>query len=427
MPDPRLAPLVVCLVCCAAASTAEALHLDADEAARLARERSELVLAARGEAAAIRSDSRAADAFAWPALSAHARYTHIGDSPDAIDPTTGAPSQVITSDEYYRTGVELRQLLWSFGRHDAAAERRAADVQRAGSQIERAERDIAYNARLAVEAVRLARARLAVAADRLEQRRGELDDARERRAAGTVTDLDIRQSRLRVLAALDQHDEAERARRVALLDLAAAVAMEADAIAVSGELARPETITELFATVRERIELGSEMRQLRAQLRAQRAAVTTNRALQLPELYADGSWYLEGPESDDLESGWSVGLGLQWNLYAGGATMARRDAARHRVRALRQRAKALIRDRMRLLGRAEARATVLASRIDRAVEAVELAEANYEEARSSYRAGTITITRLGETSLAIAEARYALLQLIHAEAVLAHDLRRLAQ
>ncbi|MFW5859890.1 MAG: TolC family protein [Planctomycetota bacterium] len=427
MPDPRLATFLACFACCAAGATAEPLQLDAEAAARLARERSELVLAARGEAAAIRSDSRVADAFAWPALHANARYTHIGDSPEAIDPTTGAPSQVIASDDYYRAGIELRQLLWSFGRHAAAGQRRAADTARAQSQIELAERDIAYQARIAVEAVRLARARLGVAEDRLEQRRGELEDARERRAAGTVTDLDVRQSRLRVLAALDQHDEAERTRRVALLDLAAAVAMDADAIAVSGELARPATITELFTTVRERIEAGSELRQLRAQLRAQHAAVTTNRALQLPELYADGSWYLEGPESDDLDSGWSVGLGVQWNLYAGGATMARREAARHRVRALRQRAIALIRDRNRLLAQAEARAVVLASRIERAVEAVELAEANYQQARSSYRAGTITLTRLGETSLAVAEARYALVQLVHAESVLAHDLRRLAR
>ena len=46
-------------------------------------------------------------------------------------------------------------------------------------------------------------------------------------------------------------------------------------------------------------------------------------------------------------------------------------------------------------------------------EAVKLSGENYEDARGQYRAGTITLTRLGEFSLSYSEARFNLLGLFY--------------
>ena len=57
----------------------------------------------------------------------------------------------------------------------------------------------------------------------------------------------------------------------------------------------------------------------------------------------------------------------------------------------------------------------LEKRIALKAEAERMAEDNYLDARGQYRSGTITLTRLGEFSLASAAARFGLLELYYKE------------
>jgi outer membrane protein TolC len=60
-------------------------------------------------------------------------------------------------------------------------------------------------------------------------------------------------------------------------------------------------------------------------------------------------------------------------------------------------------------------------------QVVILAKANYEDTRAQYRAGRLTLVQVGDSSFRLTEARYRLLSLRYQEAVLGHELERLAE
>jgi outer membrane protein TolC len=73
------------------------------------------------------------------------------------------------------------------------------------------------------------------------------------------------------------------------------------------------------------------------------------------------------------------------------------------------------------------RRTEVEERIKLQQESVSLAKENYEDARGHYRAGTITLTRLGEFSLSYAEVRFTLQSLFLRQRELASDMEQLLQ
>ena len=114
-----------------------------------------------------------------------------------------------------------------------------------------------------------------------------------------------------------------------------------------------------------------------------------------------------------MDESWRVGLQASWDLMDGGAGRAAEAAARARMRraehAASQARKAVAGEMAAVRVNIES----LAQRIILQREAVTLAAENYKDARGHYRAGTITLTRLGEFSLTTAEARFNLIRLYY--------------
>lgn len=396
------------------------LELDPDTAAALARDKAEAVLAARAAVSVSRGEGRALASYAWPQVGAEAGYTYIGEEPVIY---SGLPQD----EEEYLLAIRGEQLLWTFGRHSATRDRRQALTDSASADLALARREAAFRARIAVEAVLLAQARRAVAEDRVRQRQDELEQATLRRQAGTVTDLDVRQTETAVLVARNQVGEAAAAIRQSMAELATAIAEPIERIAVAGSLDRPVGIERLLATAREHIKTSPETAALAAGIRGQVALADEALTAYLPELYAEAEAYTVGPEWDETEEGWSAGLSLRWNLYDGGARLAQRSAALDRRRQLLRQEAGVRRERARELAQIKATTASLAERIDRQRRIVDLNAANYQDVLSQYRNGLTTLTRVGEVSLAVAENRFTLLELIYREAVAAHRLRRLIE
>lgn len=401
------------------------LVLDAERAAALARANTERVLAAHAGRAATLAESRARFGQLLPQVRADANYTYYEDS---APPTTGGGDFDLSDNhDRYDAGAQLEQLLWSFGRIDGTLEARGALEQLSAAELLEAERDAAYRARLAVAEVQVEMARLTVARERLEQRQSELEDAEDRFAVGAVAELDVREARIVLIAARNAVRAAVADLARARNELAAAVAIHDRELVVSEEPATIDGIETLIATARTNIAEGPEIASLRAQAALRAADREVERGRALPELSAFGAWRSEGPEVDDQDGQWRVGLSVTWNIYDGGTTWARAAAARADTIRLRRLSEDLARERLRQFDDAVAELETLSERIAAEREAVALAQENYEDARDRYREGVIDRIRLGEANLQITLARLRLIDLRHLEVRAATLLQRLAE
>jgi len=90
-------------------------------------------------------------------------------------------------------------------------------------------------------------------------------------------------------------------------------------------------------------------------------------------------------------------------------------------------AAALRSERDRAVADLRQRAAMIDRRLALQARVVELAEADYADARAQYQLGTVTRTRVNEANLAVFEARFALASLVYEENLLDHAARRLAQ
>ena len=403
-----------------AGEAGETLHeIDIEAAARLAITRSEQVLAAEARRHAARSEGSGLTAFGRPQIGTGAGWAYRGD--DYLGPMPGS-----SADQHYRLDARIEQLLWSSGRLTARRDQARALDQIATGDLRQQQLSVALRARSACSDVLLARARIAVTGQRVDQRRGELRDAEALFEAGSVTQLDVRQARLGLIAAESQADEAAAEERQALQELAASLALDPNALTVNDALGPPEDLAALVVAARSSIGDDPEFMVLRGQQNRLAAEEAVWRANGRPQLHAYGEAFTQGPRVDDLHESWSVGLSLRWDIYSGGAFDAARDAARHQNRALRQHQDSLLRERQREVEQLDILIASLQRRITSQQEAAILAADNYEDARRQYQAGLITLTRVGESSLAVGETRFVLDALIHRLQLVAHRLRWLA-
>ena len=400
--------------------TEESVHeVDINAAARLAIARSELVLAAEARRQAARTEGSGLTAFARPQVGVGAHWAYLGD--DYRGPMPGH-----SADQHYRLDTRVEQLLWSSGRLEARRHQAQALDQVATGDLRQQHLSVALRARSAGSDVLLARARIAVTEQRVEQRRGEYRDAEALFEAGSVTQLDVRQARLALIAAESQADEAVSEERHALKELAASLALEPEAVVFTDELSPPDALEALVDAARRAIGDDPEFMVLRGQQERLIAEEAVWQAAGLPQVHAYGEAFTQGRRVDDLHESWSVGLSLRWDIYGGGAFEAARDSARHQHRALRQHQHSLLRERCREIEQLDVMIASLQRRITAQQTAAELAASNYEDARRQYQAGLITLTRVGESSLAVGETRFALDMLVHRLQKIAHRLRWLA-
>jgi len=401
------------------------MELTAERAATIARHHADRVQAARAGDAAARAEGRARVGPLLPQVSLHAGYTRFEgvSEPDSLAPDVDFDE----SYDHYGASARVEQLVWSFGRIQAALDARRALGTQGAAELRLAERDAAWRARRAVAGVQHAKALRWVAEERVAQRESELADAEDRHAVGAVSMLDVRESRLQLIEARNALIAAGLAVTQAHHELSAALALEDRELLVPGDLARPLDLGPLIEAARGNIAGGPEIAALRARSELSSAERAERRGEALPEVQVFGEWRTDGNELDDQEDQWQVGLSLSWSAFDGGSDWARSEAAaRERVRLIRLSDEAA-RERLRQYDDLAAGIESLGPRIAAAEEAVELAEANYEDARDRYRQGVIDRVRLGQSNLEITEARLRLVNLVFREATAAYDLMRLAE
>ena len=419
----RLIPLILLLAMIDL--PAQETPLTADRAAELALAVAPEVAAARVGQAIAAADVRAGYAFVYPQLSASASYTRASLDYQDI-PAFGRVA--LNQEDDWRGGVALDQFLYSYDRLGAARDADSGLIQLAKQDLKLSQRDVAYAARTAFESVRLGRARVKIAQERALQREGERDDAKAQVEVGRARTTDAQLAEIAVAQAADEQAAARAALEAARIRLAALTGLALTTMPPPADepLPRP-ALDRLVSEASVHIEKNGEAARLEYARRYEEASTRLQDSEDRPMLGLRATYGADGPDYDDLEDTWTAGVALTWNLYDGGGTIARTERLAQRSRQLLHQQEQVVRDRRIALDQARAEAASLASRITLAERVVELATATYDDARAQYREGRLTLVQVGDSSVRLGEARYRLLSLLYQEAVLGHDLERLAE
>ncbi len=416
--------LTIALLAMAALAPWPAAAITLDEALAVALGDTEAVREAEHSAEALRAEARARSAFTLPQVRLGGEYLRL-DTNAAESPFLGFP------DEDASASVEASQVLWAGGKITGSLRLSRSLAGQADLSELAARRDIKRRVRLAFYGVLYQRALLGVLRERLGQRQEELQDARDLRAAGMVTSLDIRQAELSMSRALHDLKAAEADYEGALIEFNLALGRSGalEPLVPEGRLGRAGGLGALLGAAEEALSGDAllDIRLSRGELETRRHEQRVARAENLPELALVGQAETARTITGARAESWAAGLRLSWDILDGGLGRARREAAEARLGAARD---SLSRTRKELAGRLRelgVRAGSIDERIGIQERAVELSKENYADARGHYRAGTITQTRLGEFNLAYAEARFALNRLYFLELQVLAELQALVE
>jgi len=310
--------------------------------------------------------------------------------------------------DYYAFGLTASQLIYDFGKTPSAIAQARAAYEASRADAATVSLAVALDVRVAYFGVLAAKELVAVGDDTLRNQKRHVEQIRRFVAVGarprfdlSSAELNLASAELVVVRARNALAVAKvRMRRVMGLDEATDFDVAAPpAGATREEAERLEKLVQ--AAARER----QELRRVDAQLRLQAAARRTARAGYLPSLSAVGSFAGGGVGGYDPSVNWSVGLGLNWNLFGGLFTLHQVREAEANLAAVTAQRKALsqaihaeVEEQLLAITDAQRREVVAARAVKTARERLQLAE-------DRYRSGASAVLDLDDAQVASAGAQ----------------------
>jgi outer membrane protein len=370
-------------------------ELSLEEALRIARERQPQLRQQQAATAAARARADQALAPLLPQVSATAAYqrqtANFALRPGSVPPQLVSSIKAGNSFDtfnYFNFGLSASQLLWDFGQTTGRlkAARAVADAQRLTEntglrQVEWGVRSAYFEARAAKALVRVAHEAL----DNQERHAGQIEAYVQ---VGARPEIDLAQVRTDRANARVQLINAENAHATALARLNQAMGLDGPPDYEVADEAFPHVAGEeqsADALMEEALRARPEVAALAGQVSAAEVSLAAIEGGYWPSLNLSTGLTEAGSQLDNLAWNWSLGLGLNWSLYQGGATRAQAREARAQVEGLKAQQEAL-RQQVRL---------------------------DLEQARLAVRAAEASVTASGEASfnarerLRLAEGRYA--------------------
>ncbi|MGE0085564.1 MAG: TolC family protein [Desulfococcaceae bacterium] len=379
-----------------------------EAAIQYALEKSESMRIVEESAKTVRAEAQKITAFTKPQIGLESLYLEMGDNSDP-NPFFETPDRNISAE------IVGSQLLFAGGRIWRSLEMEENLWNRADLHYSTGKRDIVKGVKMAFDTVLLEQAVLDILTDRLGQRQKELDDAKDLREAGMVTSLDVRQAMLNLSFAQDALKAEETSYREALIDfnLSLGRSGEEEPWIPEGKLEEIPDMEMLFRQLKTAFSNGKLLDIVTKKNQADGAELSYEIAKgeSLPEVALVASAKTEGDDFDETDESWNLGIQLNWNIFDGSLVRAKTASA---LSELRMADENLKKTGKMIAGEIEKIGISIRSfeeRIRLQREAVNLSGQNYQDAREQYRAGTITLTQLGDFSLGYAEARFILQRL----------------
>lgn len=393
-------------ILCMSPSSAPAITREA--AIKYALEKSESMRIVEESAKSVRAEAQKVTAFTRPQIRLESLYLEMGDNSDP-NPFFETPDRNLSA------GIAGSQLIFAGGRIWRSMELEQNLWNRADLHYSTGKRDIVKGVKMAFDTVLLEQAVLDILTDRLGQRQKELDDAKDLREAGMVTSLDVRQAMLNLSFAEDALKAEETSYREALIDFNLSLGRSGEELPwiPEGKLEEIPDMDILFARLKTAFSQEDLLDIVTGKNKVQGAELSYEIAKgeTLPELALVASGKTDGDDFDETDEYWNLGFQMNWNIFDGGLVRAKTASALSDMRMADENLK---KTRKMLAGEIEKIGISIRSFEERIVlqrEAVNLSRQNYEDAGEQYRAGTLTLTQLGDFNLDYAEARFILQRL----------------
>jgi len=330
-------------------------------------------------------------------------------------------------DERLSSFLKISQYLYGFGRKKWALEEGLAEVKLSRLQNAMMIRDLSFKARLDYWSYIFEQAGLEVAKERLKLSEEEEQDTESLFEVGTLSRVDVLQTKVTKMQSLNTTRAQKSRLNESMFAFASSIGEVTAKIKSFETLVPPKNVEKLLVQVKTMLDKSLEIAILEADSNVSRTKIEQVKSEYAPELYGLASAGVTGPETDDLEDGWLVGVTLNWTILDGKRRGSRQLFESKNILANDFSVKAEIRERTRIYLQLESQWESLAEQIYNEKKALEFAEENYTIAREQYRAGLLTLLQVSDVNLQLVESRYRLLSIIYQMQVLRENLLYLKQ
>jgi len=398
----------------------ENLHLDAEEAAKMAVQASTLTAAAADRVDASQSTVKAADAARLPVLTANASYVRHSAVPEFGVPTEDPNEPVFilfpNIQNHYRVDLSVSQPIYTGGAISASREAARKDESAATWSETLTALDLAYSARMSYWSAVAAASGVDVADAQLKRTQRLLDDARALREAGMAVNADVFAAEARFSAAevdiiRTRNEEAKALTRLrSLLGIAPGTMISLEGAGTAEVPPPPPPRVNIEGDA---LENRPELKITDAYIDGLSARARSVNAVRKPAVAATGQYLLARPNQrflppvDERNNSWSVGVAASWRFFDGSRTKEQVATVQAEQRALQHDRSEL--ERQILLEVATARLE-----LESALEAVASTDTSaaaakaWEEASSErYAAGIAMLSELLDAQADLAAAEMA--------------------
>ena len=385
-----------------------------EEAVQYAMENAETIRIVRQDAFQTRQQARQAVSFLKPQADLEGGYWELGTNAPEVSLPFSIP-ELEYPDRQIAAETEFRQLLYAGGRIWKSLELEKNIYKQADQQEVLGIREIVKSVKLTFDSVLFQEAMVQILTDRLKQRNEELEDARDLWEVGMVTGLDVRQADVNVKFAQEALQTGEARREQALIDFNLAMGRRGveDLLVPEGSLVdESANLGPLVARLHERLQAEDLLDLQFSESRTEAAKLDYEiaKGAFYPSLEFVAGLQSDGESADDMDESWSVGLQFAWSILDGGLIRSRASEAGSKYQSAKENLERTRKDLEGRVQKIQVDYDSLGQRAQLLREAVALSKENYEDARSQYRAGTITQVWLGVFNLRYSEARFSLLQ-----------------
>ncbi|MFZ5807587.1 MAG: TolC family protein [Verrucomicrobiota bacterium] len=243
---------------------------------------------------------------------------------------------------YWRSGVQVTQLIFSGGGVSAAMDMARLTEERAFLNLSATIDQIIFDVRKAYYNVLMNRALIEVQEISVRLLQEELENQKKRLATGTVTRFNVLRAEVELSNAKPQLIRARNNYKLALVALAKLMAVDYERFdsqeapfEIIGKLTYAPVEFSLEEAISTAIDHRPEYKALKKQVEIQQKELTVSRSGYFPKLSLFGGYDVDSDRTDasleEKNGGWSAGIQGNWDLFDGLLTQGKVDQSQAKL------------------------------------------------------------------------------------------------
>ena len=379
------------------------------EAIQFALKQSETIQMAEETSQTLRESGKQATAFIYPQANLFGNYVEKESNKEdnLLFPFLNQADREVSA------SFQLSQLLFAGGRIWMSKALKDNFFEQAEWQLNATRKDLAMQVRLSFYNALYQNAAVEILQDRLAQRKAELEDALDLRNVGVVTSLDVRQAQLSLNQAKDELNAAQAKYQDGLIGFNTIIGRSGqdDLFVPEGTISDVDDMDEILDKLDNALSNRRMIPIQMARLSTENARIQYRfeKAKKFPEVSLVAQAQKSGDDFHNCFNYYQVGAQVQYPLFDGFLIRSQISEKQALLRNRQANERQTLKKLASQIRSIRINYVSIEKRIDLQKQAVSLSKENYEDARGQYRAGSITMTQLGEFNLSYAESRFGLL------------------